>query len=110
MVLTARNVATLLLSVQEDVWITVQLSYLFGLASVYNFWSSSKTILRVADDISMYIDFGLGCILFTCSKQVGLTSRCTVGHARKKLLNIVSSIFNFITFYSFSPATEKGQK
>jgi len=37
MVFTARNVATLFLSVREDVWITVQLSYFFGLAPVYNF-------------------------------------------------------------------------
>jgi len=67
-------------------------------------------ILRVADDISMYIDFGLGCILSTCNKQVGVTSRCTVGHVRKKLLNIISSIFNFISCYSIRSATGKGQK
>ena len=109
MVFTARNVATLFLSVQEDVWITVQLSCFFGLASIYNFQTSSKTILRVAGDISMYIDFGLGCVLSTYNKQVGVTSRCTVGNARKKLLNSISSIFNFITCYSISSATGKGQ-
>lgn len=70
MLFTARNIASLFLSVQEDVWITLQLSYLFVLASVYNFESSSKTILRVADDVSMYIDFGLGCVLFTCSNRL----------------------------------------
>jgi hypothetical protein len=37
MVFTARNVAPLFLSVQEDVWITVYLSYFFGLASICNF-------------------------------------------------------------------------
>ena len=34
MVFTARNMATLFLSVQEDVWIAVQLSYFFGLAPI----------------------------------------------------------------------------
>lgn len=109
MVFTARNVAPLFLSVQEDVWITVYLSYFFGLASICNFQTPSKRILRVADDISMYIEFGLGCVLSTCNKQVGVTSRCAVGHARKKLLNSISSIFSFITCYSISSATGKGQ-
>jgi hypothetical protein len=36
LVFTARNVATVFLSVQRDVWITVQHSYLFGLALIYN--------------------------------------------------------------------------
>ena len=69
------------LSVQEDVWITIHLFYLFSLVSVCIFQSSSKTTYHDTDDISVHIQ---SVMPTSFNKQVEVMSGRVVGHGKNK--------------------------